>query len=122
MPGGLVEAVAVHALDHHLVREPDAQCEPSVEGGVGGEGLLGEGGRVPGVGGDDGGAELNAGHLAAGHGERGQRVEAEDVGEPDRGEAVVGPAGDALAQLGQRVRSLGFVDEESESHRYRTPF
>jgi hypothetical protein len=122
VPGGLVEAVAVHALDHHLVREADAEREPSVHGGVDRERLLGENRRVTRVGRHDTGAELDPGDLTADHRERGQRVQAEDVGHPGRGEAVVGPAGNPIPHFDQRVRSPGLVDEQSKSHRYRTSF
>ena len=88
---GYAEAV-LHA---RTVRRADAEDEPPAAGGGGGQGLLGQGRGVPGVGGDDADAELDTAGLHPGEGQGGQGVVAagRDVGNPEAVEPVVlGPA------------------------------
>ena len=70
--------------------QADAQRQLPVQGQRGCERLLGECGGVPGVGRDYRRADLDAGDAAAGYGERGQRVETEDVRQPDGCETIIG--------------------------------
>ena len=87
---GLLERQAEHVLDHDLVREPDARARAAARGDVHRERLLGEHHRVARVGGDDPGAELDAGHLAADDREHREVVEPEDLRDPVAAEALFG--------------------------------
>jgi hypothetical protein len=78
------------------MRQADPQYEAAAERSLRGQGLLRESGGVPRVGRHDGGAELDAGHLAADHGQSGDGVEAEDVRQPGRPEPVGGGGLDLL--------------------------
>ena len=80
------------------------RVKPPAERRLGGERLLGQGGGMPRVGGHDGGADLDARHLRAGDGERGEGVQPEDVGQPGRRQAVVCARLELVAQVAQRVR------------------
>ena len=93
--GRALEAHAPHALDHHLVREADAEEEPVARRHLHGEGLLGQHHRVPRVHRHHPRAQADAGHLGAGHGQQRQRVGPEDLGRRRRGRAR--PPGSAAA-------------------------
>ena len=82
--GRLVERQPEDALDHELVREPDAEYEPTAGGGLRAHRLLRHIEGMSRVGGHHGGAELDARHLATRDGDRRHRVESEDVCEPCR--------------------------------------
>ncbi len=92
-------AHAPHALDHHLVREADAQQEPVVRRHLHGEGLLGQHHRVPRVHRHHPGSQADAGHLRAGHGQERQRVGAEDL----RREGMVEPGLPVPLQQGHHI-------------------
>ena len=61
------------------MREADAEREPAAERKVGGQRLLRKNCRVPRVGRDHGGAELDTWYLTACHGQRDECLEAEDI-------------------------------------------
>ena len=66
---------AEHVFDHQLVGQADAQREAPRGGRLGGEGLLGDGRRMPGVGGRDRRAKADALGLAADEGQGRDGVE-----------------------------------------------
>ena len=100
---------AEHVLDDQLVGQADAQGETSRGGRLGGEGLLGDGRRMPGVGGRDRRAEADALGLAADEGQGRDGVEGKDVGQPDVVEpgrlGVLGLADDAVEVVACAVRA-----------------
>ena len=117
VPGRLVEAVPVHVLDDDLVRQPDAERQPARAGRQRrGQCLLRQHRRMPRVGGDDGRAELDARHLAAGYRQRGQRLEPEDVGHPDRREPVVGRPADLIGQFDQCLVAARLGRRDTDPH------
>ncbi len=112
-----IERVAVHVLDHHLVREPDAQRQTALARRLHGECLLGERGGVAGVDGHHRGAELDVGDEGAHDGQGGQGVEAEDLRKPVGGEAVVGCGLGVLDGSGDRRAWAAQVSgEDSDAH------
>ena len=82
MPRRPVEAVAVHIVDDDLVGQADAEDQPAAHRRSGRQRLLRQHGRMAGISRHDGRAQPDAGDLAPRHGQRGERVEAEDVGHP----------------------------------------
>ncbi len=121
MPGGLVEAVAVHVLDDDLVRQPDSECEAAADREVSGQRLLGEHCRVPRIRRHDRRAEFDVGHLAAGDRERGQRLQAEDVRHPGRGEPVINRNAQLVGHVDERVRAAGLSYRGADSHNNLRP-
>ena len=75
-------------FDHDLVREAEAEREATVRRRARGERLLGHRDRVTRIGRHHRGAELDLLRLAADERERRDRVETEDVGQPEAGEAL----------------------------------
>ena len=73
---------------------PDAQGEASTDGHLGGPGLLRQHHRMARVGGDDGGAQLDAVGLYSSHGDDGEHIGPEVLGEPVAVEAVSLGVGD----------------------------
>src|SRR5215472_6184974 len=112
----LAEVVTEHVLDHDPVRQADAQHQPAVHGSGDSTGLLREHGGVPGIGGHDRRADIDARHLAAGHRQRGQRVHAEDVAHPRGREAVIGRALQLIPQLGHCVRAGRILQRYANPH------
>ena len=68
---------------------------------------------MTGVGRDDGGAELDSGHLLAGHGDGRQRLDAEELGNPGPPYAGLGHLPDRLDHGGQAAAA----DHDSDVHR-----
>ena len=101
------------------VGRADAEDEPSVGGRGGGEGLLGQGRRVTGVGRNYADAQLDAAGLHPGQGQGGQGVIAPggDVGNPEAVEAVVLGLLDAGQQAveGHQVGD-GRANENTDAH------
>ena len=77
-----------HVLDHDLVREADAQDEAPLGGRLGGEALLCDRAGVARIAGHHRGPELDPLGLPAGDGQRGDRMQAEDVRHPHGVEAA----------------------------------
>jgi hypothetical protein len=107
---------AEQALDHHRVREADAEREAPAAGEPRGECLLGQCGRVPRLRRHDGGAELDAARLAANQRARRDGVEAEDVRHPRRVEAtgleILRPRHQGVDGLAARAR----VQHHADAH------
>ena len=101
-PRGLVVGHAVGALDRAAVREPEAQQQPAVDGGVHGERLRRERDRVTRIRGDDRRAELDPRHLRPGDRQHRERVEAGALGQPHRREALVGDGAEPRRHLVER--------------------
>ena len=113
MPERLLEGQAEHVLDHDLVREADAERQPAAGRDVHRQRLLRQHDRMPRVGGDDPGAELDAGHLAPDDREDGQVVEAEDLRDPVAVEALVR---DGLRVADRLVDAGRLSAEDSNAH------
>jgi hypothetical protein len=84
MPGGPLERDAEAPFDQFAVRHPEPQPEPATSGGLGGLGLAGHDDRVPRVGDRDGRAKVDVGDLAGDGRDRGDRVDVEELTEPQR--------------------------------------
>ena len=117
VPDRLAEVVPVPVLDHDLVRHADPEDQAATAAGCGrGQRLLREGGRMARVGGDHGRPQLDPAHLVPDDGERGQRVQPEDVAQPDRREPVVGRPLHLLAQAAHRVGTGRFLQWNTDAH------
>jgi hypothetical protein len=115
--GGPVEAVPVHVLDDDLVRQPDAEGQPAgPDRERRGQRLLRQHRRMPRVGGHDGGAELDAWHLAARHRQRGQCLESEDVRDPHRREPVIDGPADLVGQVAQGLGVARLHRRDADPH------
>ena len=108
----LLPGHAEHVLDHHLMRQADAEGEPTTGDLLHGAGLRRQHHRVSGEGGDHRSAELHVGHLTGGDGQRGECVDTEDLRHPDRGETGLS-RGTHISDDGIDSGSLG---EQSEFH------
>jgi hypothetical protein len=113
----LRERQAEHPLDDQLVRQPDAQAEASAARGARRQRLLRHRRRVARVGRRDRGAELDPAGLAPAQRAGEDRVEAEDVGEPRRREAVCFRRLGLRDQVvdGRRV-AADLADADSDAH------
>ena len=88
VPGRMGVGKAQPVLNGGAVGNADAQGEASPDGHLGGQGLLRQRDRMARVGGDDGGAQLDAVGLHAGHGDDGEHSGPEVLGQPVAVEAV----------------------------------
>ena len=116
MPRRLLERIAEHPLDDHLVGEADAQREPSTGGHLGGQRLLGHEQGVARIGGDHRAAHLDTGHLASHDRQGDEGVEAEDVGDPHRGEAILRRLPGAADQIRDGVGAAALTEEDADAH------
>ena len=109
---------AVHPLDHHRMRRPDAQHGPAAAGRLRRQRLLRHGNRMPRIGRHDGGAELDPRRHLAGERGRRQRVQTpRDVGQPSRGEAeVLGLPRVRQERVDVCAQPTRVTDEHSQSH------
>ena len=113
---GTIERQAEHVLDHDLMRQPDAEREPAVHRDLSRQRLRGEHHRVARVRRDDTGAEFDARHGAPGDGERGERIDAEDLRRPRRAEAVGHRPLERRLKIGEGIRTSGLAEKRSDAH------
>ena len=106
VPGGTGVGQTEPVFDGGAVGNANAEGEPSADGDLGGEGLLGHGDGVPREGGNDRGAQLNAAGLHAGHGDDGEHICAEVLREPVAVESLSFGVGDAVKALGDIPHQL----------------
>ncbi|MFN8546234.1 MAG: CocE/NonD family hydrolase [Candidatus Binatia bacterium] len=117
----LGEREAEHPLDHHLVREADAEREAPLARGLRRHRRLRHRHRVAGERGHDRRAELDSRRLTPADRRRHDRVDAEDVREPAAREAVRFGAlhlRDEPVQVRGRARDV--TDPDPNAHRHRT--
>ncbi|CAB4688064.1 unannotated protein [freshwater metagenome] len=79
---GLIEGHAEHSLDHHLMRQANAECESTIGYLLQRARLSRQHRRVTRVSGNNCGAQTNLRHFTRNHRERGERVEAKDLRHP----------------------------------------
>jgi hypothetical protein len=103
---------AEHVLDHHLMAAAEPEGEPAAAGGIHRRRLLRERVRMARIGGNHRGAELDLRCPLAGQRQHREGVEAEDVGQPHRREAVRLRPHDAVDEL---LRSLVVAAAQRQS-------
>ena len=115
VPGRRVERQPEHPLDEELVRQPDAERQPTTREHRRSQGLLGEHHGMPRVHRHDVGPQLDPLRVPTDRGERGQRLEREDVRQPERVQLGLLRPLRGGQRLGERDRP-GHTDKETHSH------
>ena len=115
---------AEHLVDDPVVGDAQAQGQATLEDGLGGECLLGQRDRVPGLDGDHRRADLDARGLESDDGRRREGVElVGDLRHPDRGQpGFLRPAGvgHEPLDLGPVAAALG-ADHHADAHALGLP-